>query len=290
MPSHIYLRVGRYHDASVVNERAIKADESYIAQCKAQGVYPGAYYPHNIHLLWYAADLEGRGAYAIKAAQKVADYALDLRCGAIEGPRLRYLHLLAFARFGRWDDILNAASPGPEYPFDRAMWHYARGLAFVGRSKPEEAALEFSKLEEFQKSEAVRAMDNPYFPGTKILAVANRVLAGKVAGARGKTDEMIQLLEMAVQAQNDLPYMEPPYWYYSVRQSLGAALLKADKPAEAEHVFREDLNELRDNGWSLFGLAESLRTQGRVAEAKKVEKRLKKAWQRADVQPDLAGF
>src|SRR6266511_1949890 len=144
MPSHIYVRVGRYHDGVVVNERAIKADETYIAQCKAQGVYPNGYYPHNIHLLWYAMDLDGRSKAAIQAAKKVADYTLDLRCGAIEGSRLRYLHLLALARFGHWEDILTAPSPGAEYPFDRAMWHYARGLAFAAGGKPAEAEGEFA--------------------------------------------------------------------------------------------------------------------------------------------------
>ena len=290
MPSHIYVRVGRYHDASTANEKASLADESYLSQCLQQGMYPGGYYPHNVHFLWFATDLEGRSADSIKAAKKISAYTTDLRCGAIEGPRQRYLHLLAFARFGRWEDILKDPQPGTDYPFDRAMWHYARGVALAAKGQAEDAAKEHASLAELEKSEKVVAMDNPYFPGTKILAIANEGLAGRVAGARGAGDEMLSHLRKAVELQDAMPYMEPPYWYYPVRQSLGAALLKLGKPAEAEQVFREDLKHFPDCGWPLFGLEESLRAQGKTSEAKKVQRQFKKAWKYADVSPDLAWF
>src|SRR5262245_13522288 len=205
MPSHIYVRVGRYHDASTANEKASQADESYFAQCKQQGTYPGAYYPHNVHFLWFAAALEGRSSDSIQAARKVSAYTTELRCGAIEGPRQRYLHLLAFARFGKWDEILKDASPAEEYPFDRAMWHYARGLALSAKGKPDDAAQEQEAFAQLAQSEKVRAMDNPYFPGTKILAIANEVLAGKVSAARGANDELRQHLQKAVELQDAMP-------------------------------------------------------------------------------------
>lgn len=290
MASHIYIRVGRFYDAATVNERASAADESYIDKEKPSGTYPGGYYPHNVHFLWYANDILGRSRESIAAAKKISQYTLDLRCGAIEGPRQRYLPLLANARFGRWGEILGAPEPAKEYPFDRAMWHYARGLAFAARQEADEAGREYSEFKELKESDAVKGMDNPYFPGSKILAVADRVLAGKIAGARGRSEESVAHLREAVSAEDQIPYMEPPYWYYSVRESLGSALLKTGKPAEAEKAFREDLKELPENGWGLFGLAESLRAQGKSDEAKETEKRFKKAWKHADVKPDLQWF
>jgi len=290
MPSHIYVRVGRYHDASTANELASLADESYLAQCKQQGMYPGGYYPHNVHFLWFATDLEGRSADSIKAAQKVSAYTSDLRCGAIEGPRQRYLHLLAFARFGKWDEILKAQQPGADLPFDQAMWHYARGVALAAKGRTADAGQELARFSELEKNEKVRAMDNPYFPGTKILAIAHEVLAGKIAGARGGGNESVEHLRKAVELGDAMPYMEPPYWYYSVRQSLGAALLKAGRPAEAEQVFRDDLKHFPDCGWPLFGLVESLRAQGRTSEAKKAGRQFKKAWKHADTALDLSWF
>ncbi len=290
MPSHIYVRVGRYHDAATANVLASRADESYLSQCKQQGAYPGAYYPHNVHFLWFATALEGRSQDSIQAAKKVSAYTTELRCGALEGPRQRYLPLLAFARFGRWDDILQCPTPGPDYPFDGVMWHYARGIALAAKGRAEEAAQEYSELAELEKSDKVRAMDNPHFPGTKILSIADEVLAGKVAGARAAHDEMLQHLRKAVALQDAISYMEPPYWYYPSRLSLGAALLRTGQPAEAEKVFREDLKEFPENGWTLFGLEQSLRQQGKTSEASQAQRRFEKAWKHADVQPELAWF
>ncbi len=290
MPSHIYVRVGRYHDATVANEKASRADESYLAQCQQQGAYPGGYYPHNVHFLWFANDLEGRSAEAIRAAQKVSTYTTDLRCGAIEGPRQRYLHLLAFARFGRWDDILKAPAPRDEYPFDLAMWHFARGLAHAAQGRPEDAAPHQIKFIELERSDKVRALDNPYFPGTKILAIAQEVLAGKIDRAHGGQAEAVRHLRRAVELQDAMPYMEPPYWYHSTRQSLGATLLLDGQAAAAEQVFRDDLKYFPDNGWPLFGLERSLREQGKTAEASKVRRLFNQAWKHADVKPDLAWY
>lgn len=290
MASHIYVRVGRYHDAVVVNERAAEADEGYIRIARPDGMYPGGYYPHNVHFLWYANDLEGRSKHAIAAAHKVGQYTLGLLCGAIEGPRQRYLPLLAYARFGRWEDILKQSAPADQYGFDRAMSHYARGRAFAAMAEPDKADKEFRRFKDLQGSEPVRSMDNPYFPGTQILAVGEHVLAGKIAAARGQMDELVAHMRKAVAAADELPYMEPPYWYYSARLSLGAALLKAGQAAEAEKVFRHDLKEFPKCGWPLFGLRESLRAQGKTAEAQEVSREFKKAWSRADVQLNLDWF
>jgi tetratricopeptide (TPR) repeat protein len=288
MASHIYVRVGRYHDAVVVNERASGADEDYIKLAKPAGMYPGGYYPHNLHFLWFANDLEGRSKASIAAAHKISQYTLGLRCGAMEGPRQRYLPLLAYARFGRWEDILKQGSPADEYPFDNAMARYARGVALAATGNVEDAEKEFARLQRFQSDEGVKAMDNPYFPGTKILAVAEQVLAGRIADARGDKQKLVEHMRKAVAAEDQLSYMEPPYWYYSAKLSLGAALLKAGQAAEAEKVFRDDLKDFPDCGWQLFGLQESLRAQRKDTE--EVSRQFRKAWSRADVKPDLSWF
>ena len=290
MASHIYVRVGRYHEAVTVNERASQVDEGYLKKANPTGTYPGGYYPHNVHFLWYAAELEGSSKKSIAAAQKVSQYTLDLRCGAIEGPRQRYLPLLAYSRFGKWDSILNEKLPAAEYPFDRAMAHYARAVAFAAQTNVANAEKEFASFKKLQGSDAVQAMDNPYFPGTKILAVAEHVIAGKIAGAANHPDAMVQHLREAVKAESELSYMEPPYWHYPAKLSLGAGLLKTGHGAEAEKVFRATLKDLPANGWPLFGLEESLRAQGKNDEAKEIAKQFKRAWKHADTKLNLTWF
>lgn len=289
MPSHIYIRVGEYAKALHLNEIAAQADEAYIAQCRAQGYYPGLYYPHNVHFIWFAAGFEGRSGLCLESAKKVAQYALDKGCGAVEGPRLRHLPLLAQVRFGRWDAVLAAAEP-TTHDLDRAMWHYARGLAFVGKGDADGGAKSLAEFRRLAATEAVKATENPAFPATAILAVAEQVLAGKVALARGQQAEALATLEAAVTAEAKLPYMEPSFWYFPVRQSLGAALLQFNEPAKAEAVFRADLTQHPRNGWSLHGLAESLRRQDRHDAAARVQRELDLAWANADVGLDFAWY
>jgi tetratricopeptide (TPR) repeat protein len=295
MPSHIYMRVGQYHDAVRANEEAIQADQSYLRACRAQGFYPGAYYPHNIHFLWYATVFEGRSAEALAAATKATQYAMDNSCGpnqALEAPRFRHLPWLTKARFGRWDEILSVPQPPATNSFlvDRIMWHFTRGLAYSARGALEEARREQSEMTKLIHSDEIKALGNPHFPVTAILAVAEHLLAGKVAGLSGDKNEMIQQLEQAVAAEDALPYMEPAYWPFPTRPTLGAALLQADQPAKAEAVFREDLQRFPRNGWGLLGLEQSLRRQGKTDSAESVRIELDQAWQRADVKLDLAWF
>lgn len=289
MPSHIYLRVGDYEQASAMNVNAVRADERYISQCKAQGFYPGAYYPHSLHFLWYTRGLEGRSRECIATAKKVGRYAVEGRCGVIEGPRLRHLPLLALARFGHWEEILKTPAM-TEYKFDTAMWHYARGLALAATGQPEAAAQEHERLVRLAALAEIQAMNSPYLPATGILKVADRVLAGKVAGARQDLEAALQRLNEAVQAEGELPYMEPPFWYFPVRQSLGATLLRAQRPAEAEQVFRTDLDQNPRNGWSLQGLAQCLEKQNQTAAAKQVRREFDLAWKNADVPLNLEWY
>lgn len=295
MPAHIYMRVGQYHDAETANLLAVKADRSYISHCAAQGFYPGAYYPHNEHFLWYTTLFQGRSVDALANARKTAEVALENYCGpkkAVEGPRLRHLPWLTLARFGRWDEILKVPQPPMTNDFlvDRAMWHFSRGLAFAAKKDPAMAEVELQAMSKLASSEDAAKLNNPAFPATATLNVGVEWLAGKVAQAQGDVPAMIEHLQQAVKAEDELPYMEPSFWPIPVRPALGAALLQAGRPTEAEQAFREDLQRWPRNGWALFGLEQSLQAQGKTDSAKLVQRELQEAWQRADVKLQLAWY
>ena len=290
MPSHIYLRVGRYHDATLANEDAVRADRSYITQCRAQGFYPVAYYPHNRHFLWYTSGMEGRSELSIRAAREID--RMNEHQDLAEGKRFSPLVILTLARFGKWDDVLSQAKPPADQLFSSAMFHYARGMAHAAKLDLNAAQQELNALEGIvtdlsKKTVAQQAFP---FPGEKIIVLSRHVLAGEVAGRRGQAAEMNQQFTTAIQLEDKLPYMEPPYWHHPVRQIYGAALLQAGKVAEAEQVYREDLKRHPNNGWSLYGLLSSLRRQGKTEEAMAVEKRFRDAWRLADVTLTASRF
>jgi tetratricopeptide (TPR) repeat protein len=170
------------------------------------------------------------------------------------------------------------------------MWHFARGAAYAAKGKTDQAQAELTELERIAEGPEAEALNSPTLPVTGILKVARLVLAGNVAGARGEHADAIARLEQAVAAQDELPYMEPPFWHYPVRQTLGAALLRNGDHARAEEIFREDLKRTPRNGWGLLGLAESLRKQGNMIAAASVERERQKAWQHADVELKLEWF
>ncbi len=295
MPSHIYMRVGQYEDAEIANIKAVKADRSYIRSCAAQGFYPGVYYPHNEHFLWYAQLFQGRSADALKTANKTAQIAPDNYCGpnkALEAPRLRHLPWLTQARFGRWNEVLSVPKPAATNDFliDRAMWHFVRGLALVAQSNSQTAAIESAELTRLVGSEEAKQLDAPTFPAIGILTVAQHWLAARVADAEGKTDEAIEHFKKAVAAEDALPYMEPAFWPIPVRPALGALYLKSGRHEEAEKTFREDLSLWPRNIWGLYGLKESLLRQGRSESAEIVGLEFERASKRADVKVKLEWF
>lgn len=286
MPAHIYLRIGRYHDASVVNEQAAAADESYIAQTKAQGLYPADYYPHNIHFLWQAATIEGRSAVSLGAARKLVATVPKEQIKTFRGlERFLPTPLLALAQFGRWDEILAEPEPAAEFPYHRAMWLYARGLALAETGRLDDADQALKSLESLEHHRDIESLDRatPELPAPRLVRIARHLLAGDIAERRGEADEAVRRFGLAVPIEDRLPYMEPPYWYVPVRQFLGAALLRAGRAKEAEAVYREDLRRHPRNGWSLFGLAESLRAQGATEAAAEAQRQFQEVWSRADV-------
>jgi tetratricopeptide (TPR) repeat protein len=293
MPSHIFRRVGRYGDASKSNQDAIAADEDYITQCRAQGVYPLAYYPHNIHFLWDSATMEGRSHIAIAAARKSSSSIPE---GAWrEVPLLHQFlvaPLFAYTRFGKWDLILEEPRPAEDSLFWRGVWHYARGLAFTATEKLDEATRELDNLRGIAAQASLDGYRVTFSRnGAKaILQIATEVLAGELAAKQGDYDNAIARLHRGILLEDNLIYNEPPDWHVPVRQSLGAVLLDAGRAAEAEAVYWHDLRLNRENGWSLYGLMQSLRAQGKDEQAVVIEKRFHKAWDGADVTLTASRF
>lgn len=285
MPSHIFIRVGRYEDAAKANIAAIAADEDYISQCYSQGMYPLGYFPHNIHFLWSAASLLGNSETAIEAAKKTAE---KVPVGMMN--TLTFLQdyystpLLAYVRFGKWNDILTIPDPSP-YKHNRVVWHYARGIAFVRKGNIKEAEEELIALNQLVEDQELESLIANYTnPTSSIVKVAQRVVAGEIEAAKGNYDEAVRLLREGVEFEDMLVYSEPAPWHIPVRQSLGAVLLNADRMADAEQVYREDLENLRNNGWSLMGLYQSLKAQNKAEEAQQVKQQFDQAWAQADIE------
>jgi len=285
MSSHIYQRVGRYADAAHSNELAIAADEDYITQCRAQGMYPMAYYPHNIHFLWFAATMQGRSQVAIAAARKTAAQVSDSALAAM--PLLagfRVVPWYALTRFGKWDDMLAEPAPPPANRFMTGTWAYARGLALIARLRRDEAA---KMLDTVKAIAADTALEFTLFsPNTAraILSVAPEVLAGELDASRANHESAIAHFERAVTLEDALVYTEPEEWHYPPRQALGAELLAAGRAREAEVVYWQDLRKHPENGWSLYGLAQAQAAQGRAEQAADTRARFEKAWAQADIE------
>jgi len=278
MPAHIYIRVGRWNDAVKANQHAIHTDEVFIEGQQPKGVYPLAYYPHNIHFLAFASTMAGRSAQAIEASKTlVSKVNVDVarQVGMLQ-EMLPY-HTLTLVTFGKWDDVLADPLPPADIRFSYGMAYYARGVAYAAKQKWAEAQAAL---------DTVTAINNATPDGADsktALSIAVHALTGEIATRRGDLDAGIMHFREAIKIEDAGLYFEPPKWYYPVRHSLGAALVKAGRNAEAEKVYREDLARFPENGWSLFGLAQALKAEGKNAEAAKVEARFKKAWADSDV-------
>ena len=294
MPSHTYMRIGRYAAAVKSNQMAALADEDYIAQCRAQGLYPLGYYPHNVHFIWWAASMEGRSQVAIEAARKTATRVPLETLKEMEILQSFFVaQYFALARFGRWQEILAEPQPAVESPLVTTVWRYIRGLALVRQKRFAEAEEELAALAPVTRPRVEWPAEITGFapnPKMAVVRIAPEILAGEMAAASGEFEKAIAHLTRAMLYEDALVYTEPSDWPYPVRQHLGAVLLQAGRPDEAEAVYWEDLRRFRDNGWSLFGLLQALRAQGKNELAAEVEKRFEKAWANADIELTASRF
>ncbi len=296
MPSHIYLRVGRYHDAVEANRRATAADDAYLAQCHAQGLYPIGYVPHNHDMLWMAASMAGMRETTMATVRHLAhmaDPALFWAPGGLGGQmqHVTAAPLLALVRFGGWREILDAPAPPADLDYPTGVWHFARGVALARTGRADAAQAEWESLRPLAADMALDTLtifgfNTPH----SVLEIAERYLAGEIAATRGDTDAAVSALETAVAFERQQTYTEPPNWPLQARLPLGAILLDAGRFAEAERVYRADLVAYPANGWALTGLMEALRRQGHHADAEALRPQLDAAWSHADTPISASRF
>lgn len=287
MPSHIYIRTGRYAEGIAANEKAVAADEDYISTCRAQGMYPLAYYPHNYHFYWACAQMSGRGKLSLEVARKLVTKTATAKMGEPDWVTLQHYFVtpwFSMVRFSQWNELSVEAKPADSLFYAVAIWNYAQGMRAVKTGSPGEAK---KHLDEINRVLTDPAVANQRIWGinsfSDVLGIASNVLEGEYLSASGKTDEAIKALQAALKSEDGLLYQEPPDWYYPVRETLGNIYLKAGKPKDAEKMFNEDLSMYPENGWALSGLYNAVKAQGRKKEAEAVRVRFEKAFKDADV-------
>jgi tetratricopeptide (TPR) repeat protein len=286
MPSHAYVRVGRYFDAAVANMKAIRADESYITQCYSQGNYPLTYYPHNVHFLWYAATVMGDSKTAIAAAKKTSEKVSTGQLAEFEFMQeFASIPTQAYVRFGQWNEILTIPYPGDNVKHMKLFWHYARGLAFIRKGLLDEAKEELDALENISMDASYDQIyaRNENHSGD-VADVAYNVVAGEYFAARDDGEMAGKHFKAAIVSEDNLTYTEPPSWHLPVRHNYGAFLVDQKQYEEAEKIYKEDLSVFWNNGWSLIGLYSTYLGQGEESKAKEIKIKFEESWQYADIK------
>jgi tetratricopeptide (TPR) repeat protein len=292
MPAHIYWRVGRYGDAVTSNQVAAAKDEAFFTWCRGGDFYAANYYGHNLHFLWAAAAAEGRSELAQSTARKLEAVSRDRLDEFAALEEFIATPMLSAARFGDWDSLLGTPKPDPGRPYLTGVWHYTRGLALLRTGRPDAAAAELAALAAVAKSPEATALGlaGGTASAATLLGIGAAHLEGEIAAARGDVEAAVAALERAVAQQDTLLYMEPPPFYFPTRQALGAVLLDAGRAADAEAVYRRDLEQHPANGWSLYGLGRSLAAQNQVAAAELAETGYRNAFAQADVSLEASRF
>jgi tetratricopeptide (TPR) repeat protein len=289
MAAHIYIRVGRFHDAVRVNELAIKADQEYLTMCPdPDNPYRLLYVPHNYDFLVAAASFEGREQLARKTAHDLRKYIEVYTQNSPEIVDLQQFWitpLLAAIRFQDWTSVMNEPEPAANWIYARALWHFGRARALTSMGKGEDAAVEIMRMEELAMREDMKtALLAGLNSAANVLMIGVHEAKGELAFMQKNFDQAIQHLQEAVARQDQLTYIEPPAWYQSMRLALGKAYQAAGRYTDAERAYREDLDEFPKNGWALFGLYTSLSAQHRLDEASQVFAEYKEAWKYADTE------
>ena len=290
MPAHVYMRTGDYLGAEKANAVAADVDRQYIRQTGANGMYPMMYYNHNVHFESAAAAMAGRHAVAKQSAQILFDDVMPGVAGMAMLEGFLIQPTAVALRFQQWDEIRKMPDPGPKLPLLRTAWLYARAMAAAASGDAKKA--EALRREYAASRDALgSAMTvGPLNSAAGYFAVATNVLDAKIAQAKGDLKAAIASWEKAVAAEDALNYDEPATWYYPTRESLGAALLLDGQAAEAEKVFRADLERHPRNGRSLYGLAKALEAQQKAADAAWTRAQFETAWKDADTKLRLEDY
>jgi len=283
MPAHIYARVGDHPAAAHCNEVAVAADKKFLAATHEQGVYPLMYYSHNLHFLAFAASMDGNFAEAKDAAARlVANVSPGVRAmpmleGFLPTP------MIVLLAFERWDDILKLPAPETSLAITNAVWHSVRGVAFANLGKISEAEKEQNAFRDLVAKIPPDTMYDPLNKTAAVFKIHENLLASAILRSRHDDKAAIDSLTQAVAAEDALNYSEPPAWYPPVRPMLGGVLLANKQLAEAEKVFRADLEKNPRDGRALSGLRDCLKAQDRQYEADQIDQQFRSAWKFADV-------
>jgi tetratricopeptide (TPR) repeat protein len=290
MPGHVYIRTGDFESAVKTNQLAAAADRAYLQASGSPGLYGAMYYSHNLHFIAACSSMNGNYAEARKAAEMLATHVGPMvkDIPPLEG--FMTVPIAVEVRFQKWDQILAMPQPPAGMQTTTVFWHFARGMALAAKGKVAEAEAEHHIVSEAaDKTPPDQVFAMPVNNKAKdVLNIATNVLGAKIAQAKHDSTGAISLLRRAVAIQDTLKYDEPPDWFYPVRESLGAVLLLNGNAAEAEKVFREDLDRNPRNPRSLFGLAEALRAQNRAYDAQFVDKQFQSNWKSADLKLKVA--
>lgn len=288
MPSHTYIRIGKYHDGVVANQKAVLVDSLYVEACHAFGVYPLAYYPHNYHFISACATLCGESKIAMKGAYETASHSHKKLLREPGWATLQHYYSIPWfveVKLGLWKDILQSSKPEKDLKYPTVIWHYAQGMAMLSQNKIKEAKKHLADLKAIMTDTKIKDLTiwgiNSVFD---ICVIASKTLDGEINAKEKNYTQAISLLQEAVSQEDALNYNEPPDWFFSVRHHLGAVLIEAGKFEEAIKIYEKDLKNFRENGWALKGLMNAYEKLGHKKKYDETKKRFDEAWKHADIK------
>lgn len=288
MPSHTYIRIGKYHDGVLSNQKAVLVDSLYTVACHAQGVYPLAYYPHNYHFLSACATLGGESKAAIESALATSNHAHKNLLRDPAWATLQHYYSIPWfvqVKLGLWNEILQSAAPETDLKYPSVIYHYAQGMARLSQNNIMEAKNHLYAMDSIMTDSTIKELtiwgiNSVYDIGQ----IASKTLNGEILARENKYPEAIRLLQEAVAIEDALNYNEPPDWFFSVRHHMGAVLIKSGKLQEAQKIYQEDLKNFLNNGWALKGLMNVYEKTGEKSKFEQMKKLFELAWQYADIK------
>jgi tetratricopeptide (TPR) repeat protein len=288
MPSHTYIRTGRYHDAVLSNQQAVLKDSLYVEACHAQGIYPLAYYPHNYHFIAACATLSGESRIAMQGAMATSEHAHKKLLRDPAWATLQHYYAIPWyvaVKLGMWNDILHSPAPEKDLKYPLVVWHYAQGMAMLSQNNNTVAGQHLAAIKTIMADTTIKELTiwgiNSVFD---LCVIASKTLDGEIKAKEKNYTAAIALLQEAVDKEDALNYDEPPDWFFSVRHHLGAVLTDAGRLQDAIKVYEKDLTLYRENGWALKGLMNVYEKLGDRNKYETFKKRFQKAWQYADMK------
>ncbi|MFM9825559.1 tetratricopeptide repeat protein [Flavobacterium sp.] len=288
MPSHTYIRIGRYHDGVVTNQKAVLVDSLYMESCHAQGIYPLAYYPHNYHFISACATLSGESKIAIKGANATANHCYKKLLSDPAWSSLQHYYSIPWyveVKLGLWNDIISSRAPEKKLKYPLVVWHYAQGMAMLSKNKIVEAKKHLAEMNRIKMDPNLKKLTIWNINNALDLCeIASKTLDGEISAKEKNYSKAISLLIKAMKMEDALNYDEPPDWFFSIRHHLGAVLIESGKYKEALKAYEEDLKNFRENGWALKGLMNVYEKLGDKKKYNETKIRFEAAWKYADIK------